>query len=64
MLKFSEVSSWEKDLVKAKVKELRAELFSIRMQKGVSSVEKPHIIKEFKKDIARLLTVLNTKGEK
>jgi len=45
MLKFDEVSSWEKDVVRAKVKELRAELFSIRMQKGVSSVEKPHIIK-------------------
>ncbi|MBT6324443.1 MAG: 50S ribosomal protein L29 [Bdellovibrionales bacterium] len=64
MLEFKEIEGWETDAIQAKVTELRAELFTTKMQGGVSSVEKPHLIKEYKKDIARLLTVLNAKGDK
>jgi large subunit ribosomal protein L29 len=63
MLKISEIKEWDAKLIKSKVEDLRTELFNIRMLKSTSGVEKPHHIKDLKKDIARLLTVLNS-GEK
>lgn len=53
----------EKDVV-AKVSELKRELFELKMQAGVSGLEKPHRVKEIKKDVARLKTSLNAKGDK
>ena len=53
----------EKEIV-AKVGELRRELFNLKMQKGVSGLEKPHRVKEVKRTVARLLTAANAKGSK
>ena len=64
MLKMSDIKEWGKDQVEAKVADLRNQLFTQRMQKSVSGVEKPHQLRDMKKDIARLLTVLNSKGSK
>lgn len=46
-----------------KLASVRKELFNLRIQKGTSGVEKPHLFKTLKKDIARLLTVRKLKGE-
>ena len=59
MLKMEEIKSWENKVVLSKISELRKELFAFRMQKTTSGIEKPHRIREAKKDIARLLTALN-----
>ena len=66
MLKMNEIGKWDDVLIDNKVNELRKQLFDFRMQKGTSGIEKPHVIKVAKKNIARLLTVKNskTKGEK
>lgn len=64
MLKMNEVASWENKAIDKKVEELRVELFNMNMQKSTSGIEKPHLIKEIKKDIARLLTAKNAKSEK
>ena len=64
MLKMNEIKDWDKGTITKKIEGLRAELFNYRMQKAASGLEKPHRIKEAKKDIARLMTVLNAKGEK
>lgn len=66
MLKISEIKDWDSKLIDNKVSELRVELFNMRMQKATSGFEKPHKLKEVKKDIARLLTVKSSKskGEK
>ncbi|MCK5882473.1 MAG: 50S ribosomal protein L29 [Bacteriovoracaceae bacterium] len=61
MLKMSEIKDWEGNVLDKKVTELRVELFNINMQKTTSGIEKPHRIKEIKKDIARLLTVKSAK---
>jgi len=49
-----------KKALDGKVSDIRRELFNIRMQKTTSGVEKPHRLREAKKDIARLLTVKKT----
>jgi large subunit ribosomal protein L29 len=56
-MKVSDMKALDAKQIDSKVKELRVELFNLRMQKSASGVEKPHRFKEIKKDIARLLTV-------
>ncbi|MCB9094953.1 MAG: 50S ribosomal protein L29 [Halobacteriovoraceae bacterium] len=45
----------EKDVVE-KVEELKSQLFDMKIQKATSGVDKPHLKKEMKRNIARLLT--------
>ena len=47
-----------------KVSELRRELFDMKLQKATTNIEKTHLLRENKRDIARLLTVLRTKESK
>jgi large subunit ribosomal protein L29 len=64
MLKVSEIKKLDAEAVQQKVTELRRELFNVKLQKNTTSIEKPHLLKEMKRDIARLLTVLNLKESK
>lgn len=64
MLKVSEINKLDSTAINQKVTELRRELFNIRLQKNTTSIEKPHLLTEIKRDIARLLTVLKTKESK
>ena len=61
LLKMSEVNKLDSSAIKQKISEYRKELFELNLQKNTTSVEKPHLLKTLKRDIARLLTVLNTK---
>lgn len=64
MLKMSEINKLDATAISQKVSELRRELFDLRLQKNTTSVEKPHRLTEIKRDIARLLTSLNSKESK
>lgn len=61
MLKMNEITKLDASAIKQKVSELRRELFDIRLQKSTTSIEKSHLLTTFKRDIARLLTALNSK---
>ncbi|MCB9060705.1 MAG: 50S ribosomal protein L29 [Halobacteriovoraceae bacterium] len=63
MLKLSEIKEMDVKSIDLKLASVRKELFNLRIQKGTSGVEKPHLFKTLKKDIARLLTVRKLKGE-
>lgn len=61
MIKYAEVTKLaEKDLL-AKVAVLKTELFNAKFSKHTVGVGKPHMVRDLKKDIARLLTALNAK---
>lgn len=62
MLKMSEINKLDASAINQRVSELRKELFDLRLQKATTSVEKSHLLTELKRDIARLLTVLNSKA--
>ncbi|MDP3068847.1 MAG: 50S ribosomal protein L29 [Opitutaceae bacterium] len=47
--------------INTKVKEKRDELLQLRLRKQTGQVEKPHQFRVLRKDIARLLTILNEK---
>ena len=64
MLKMSEISKLDASAINQKVVELRRELFNLKLQKNTTSIEKSHPLTALKRDIARLLTVLNSKESK
>ena len=64
MLKMSEINKMDTASINAKVNELRKELFDLKLQKSTTNVEKPHLLKTIKKDIARLHTSANNKAGK
>ncbi len=60
----SEVNKLDASAIKGQVSELRKKLFELKLQKVTTSVEKSHELKSVRKDIARLLTALNSKESK
>jgi large subunit ribosomal protein L29 len=56
-LKDKSVEDLNKDLL-----DLAREQFNLRMQKGTGQLAKPHLLKEVRRNIARVKTVLNQKA--
>ena len=48
--------------LEAKLKELKTELFNLRFQHAINQLDNPHKIVDVKRDIARVMTVLNQKN--
>jgi large subunit ribosomal protein L29 len=61
MLQSSEISKLSVKEITEKVNSLKVELFNKKFNKFTTGTEKPHTVKELKKDIARLLTLKNAK---
>ena len=61
MLKVSDIAAMDEKAIMSKLNESRKELFGLKMDKRTSGLEKPHQLKIAKKNIAKLLTVLNQK---
>ena len=49
--------------IETKLRDLRSELLQLRLRKQTGQVEKPHEIREHRKDIARLETFLHAKKQ-
>jgi ribosomal protein L29 len=66
MLKTADILKLNTKEIDEKVAGLKTELFNKKFNRFTSGGEKLHLLKEHKKDIARLLTVKNMKktGEK
>ena len=47
--------------ITTKLRETRDQLLQLRLRKNTGQVEKPHLLREYRKDIARLETVLKQK---
>ena len=61
-MKAQELRAMTPNELDAKLKELKSELFNLRFQHAINQLENPHRIGEVKKDIARVMTVLNEKN--
>jgi len=57
-MKMSEIKDLSRLELEKKFRELGEELLSLQVRKQTGQVEKPHMIKEIKKDRARLATLL------
>ena len=63
-MKISEIREMTSEQLDAKLTELKEELFNLRFQLAINQLENTNRIGEVKKDIARVMTVLNDKNAK
>ena len=63
MKKPSELRTMTADELKQQEANLRKELFNLRFQKVTGEIENPMRIRETRKDIARVLTVITEKSK-
>ena len=61
-MKVTELRDMTADQLQAKLKELKSELFNLRFQHAINQLDNPHMISDVKKDIARVMTVLQEKN--
>ena len=65
-MKVSEIRKLKDEEILAKIKENKKELLNLRIKNATASLDNPSKLREIKKDIARMLTVLkereNTRG--
>ncbi len=58
-MKASQFKDMSADELQKKLTELKDELFHLRFQLAINQLDNPHKITEVKRDIARVLTVIN-----
>ena len=61
-MKANELRNMSSEELQAKLKELKEELFNLRFQNAINQLENTHRIADVKKDIARVMTILNKKN--
>ena len=61
-MRASEIRELTAEELSAKLKELKTELFNLRFQHAINQLENPHRIVEVKRDIARVMTILQQKN--
>ncbi len=57
-MKAAELRTMSVEALEEKVKELKAELFNLRFQHAINQLDNPHKMTDVKRDIARVMTVL------
>jgi len=62
-MKIRELKELSADELKAKEADLRDQLFKLRFQKSLGQLENPMKLKNVRKDIARIKTLLNRPGK-
>ncbi|MCM8790106.1 MAG: 50S ribosomal protein L29 [Candidatus Omnitrophica bacterium] len=62
MITANELRNMTKDEIAAKIAALKKDLFALRTEVKAGRIEKPHKIKDIRKDIARCETVLKEKA--
>jgi len=62
-VKTNELRNLTTEELTKKVTECKEELFNLRMQKATGMLEKPSRIKELRKTVARINTILNERVE-
>ncbi|MGD8514567.1 MAG: 50S ribosomal protein L29 [Granulosicoccaceae bacterium] len=61
-MKASELRDKSVDDLNKELNDLLREQFNLRMQKGTGQLAKPHLLKEVRRNIARVKTVMNLKA--
>lgn len=62
-MKVKEIREFSQEEAEAKLREYQSELLNLRLRKQTGQIEKPHKMKELRRDIARIMTILGQKKE-
>lgn len=57
-MKAEDIRDWENPEVEVRLVELQEELFRLRFRNATMELENPRVLREIKRDIARLKTIL------
>ena len=57
-MKVEDIRDWDAAEIEARMKELKEEQFKLRFQASMMQLENPSLIKNIRRDIARIKTVL------
>ena len=60
-MKVNEIREMSSEALDKKLAELKEELFNLRFQHAINQLDNPHKIADVKRDIARVMTVINEK---
>ena len=60
-MNLDEIREFTPTELSSRKKELRQEIFHLRLQQQAGQLEKPHLLRTLRREIARLETVLSTK---
>jgi large subunit ribosomal protein L29 len=63
MTNAGEMREWDNEALQAKVKELDDQLFRMRIQKAMGQLEAPGKIRNVRRELARVQTVLREKAK-
>lgn len=61
-MKATEIRAMSNEQLNEKLKELKNELFNLRFQHAINQLDNPHKITDVKRDIARIMTILQEKN--
>ena len=61
-MKINELREMSAEALEKKLGELKEELFNLRFQHAINQLDNPHKIVDVKRDIARVMTLLNEKN--
>jgi large subunit ribosomal protein L29 len=61
-MKAAEIRELSLGEIEKKVRDTREELLQMRLRKETGQVEQPHLLRQIRRDVARLETVLREKG--
>lgn len=62
-MKFKELKNLSHEELLNKLKECKEELFNLRFQFSINQLKNPMRIRQVRKDVARILTMLNSRKE-
>lgn len=60
-MSINELRNKSMDALRKELLDLMKEQFSLRMQKGMSEIPRPHLYKQVRRNIARVKTILKEK---
>ena len=61
-MKINDLREMSPEALEKKLGELKEELFNLRFQHAINQLDNPHKIVDVKRDIARVMTLLNEKN--
>jgi len=62
-MKISEIKELTVKELEARKRELRQEVFNLRIQQQGGQLEKPHTLRDLRRDVARIETVITQKSK-
>ena len=60
MLNINDIKKLDQKALLQKIAELKKQVFEMKFSKYTTGIEKSHLLKNLKKDIAKCFTVINT----